>query len=92
MDEDQYNQIIKSIACPENCEALITVKTNKLIWDVSSQSTWHTDQNLQNAETFLIYESVLITEVVNKLAEVELEIKDKVGDIGPIIDQCKDAL
>ncbi|KAH3858561.1 hypothetical protein DPMN_101189 [Dreissena polymorpha] len=46
MDEEQYTQMVKdeNIARPENCEALVTVKYNKMIRHVSKTSTKFIDK------------------------------------------------
>ena len=94
MDEEHYNTMIKdeNISRPENCEALVTVKCNKMIWDLCPTSTKFIDKKLQNSETSLIKGSILVTKVVNKLAQVESEATEKGLDLTNVIDQCNDAL
>lgn len=72
MDEEQYAQMIKeeNIARPENCEALVTIKCNKLIWDVCQTSTKFIDKRLQNTETSLIKGSILVAKAVNNLTKL----------------------
>lgn len=31
--EERYGELLKAINRPENCPALVTVKTNKMVWD-----------------------------------------------------------
>ena len=94
MSEESYSQMTKDdyIPRPENCEALVTVKVNKPIWDVCSTQTKFIDKKLQNAETALIKGSILVAKAVHKLAEVESEVQEKFEDISQVIDQCNDAL
>ena len=47
MDEDQYTEIIRDETHPrpENCEGLVTVKLNQLIWDIVSPTARSRDKN-----------------------------------------------
>ncbi|KAH3833465.1 hypothetical protein DPMN_106775 [Dreissena polymorpha] len=56
IDETRYEELVKDErnARPENCDGLVTVKTNHLIWDVLSSSAKTNDKKLQNIETSVV--------------------------------------
>ena len=78
MNEDQYSDLIKdeNNARPENCEGLKVVKTNQLVWDIISQEAKTNDRKMQNIETSVVKGSIILTKVVNKLADLENELDD----------------
>ena len=94
LEERQHEELIKDehISRPENCEALVTVKCNRIIWDLCSQNVKYIDKKMQNAETSLIKGAIFITKAVNKLAELEAPAKEKGIELSSVVDQCKDAL
>ncbi|KAK6185393.1 hypothetical protein SNE40_007638 [Patella caerulea] len=67
VEEDRYNELIKSISRPKNCESLVTVKTNQLVWDFLSQSTRTMDKRIQNAQTSIIKGAVSLAKVTEVL-------------------------
>lgn len=94
MDEDHYSQMIKdeNIMRPDNCEALVTVKCNKMIWDLCQTSTKFVDKRLQNAETSLIKGAILVTKAVDNLVRLESAARERGIELSSSIDQCNDAL
>lgn len=47
IEEERYNELLKAINCPENCTALVTFKTNQMVWDFLSPMTKSSDKKMQ---------------------------------------------
>lgn len=94
MEEEQYSTIVKDEVTPRpgNCDSLVTVKLNQLVWDIVSPVARSKDKKLQNVETSLVKAACIVTKTVDSAAEMEKEAKENGYDIGPIIDSCNDAL
>ena len=90
IDEDRYEELIKSEAKsrPENCEGLVPVKMNQLIWDAVSTQARGTDRKLQNIETSVVKAASVLAKVVDKMAKMEADLANSL--FGPMIDQCDD--
>ncbi|XP_053400594.1 heat shock 70 kDa protein 12A-like [Mercenaria mercenaria] len=56
IEEERYSELVKDeINCrPEDCEALVVLKTNPCIWDGISQNVCTNDKKLQNIETSVV--------------------------------------
>ena len=71
----------------------MVVRTNQLVWDIISPEARTNDRKIQNIDTSVIKGSVILTKVVNKLAELENEIDEaSKSSISKIIDECNDSL
>ena len=96
MEEEQYDSMVKDEVNPRplNCEGLVTVKLNQLVWDIVSPAARSRDKKLQTIETTIVKSASIITKTVDKAAKMEKECKEKGGecDIGHVIDKCNDAL
>lgn len=94
LKEDEYSNMIKDEALPrpENCEALQTVKCNKIVWDFLQTNTKFLDKKLQNSETSIIKAAILVAQAVDSMAKAELQIKELGIDISKPLDNCQDAL
>ena len=73
MDEDQYTEIIRdeTLPRPANCEGLVTVKLNQLIWDIVSPTARSRDKELQNIETSCVKSACILAKTVDKLARID---------------------
>ena len=54
--DDRYNEMIKdeTNGQPKNCEGLVTVKTNQLVWDAVTPSAHTNDLKFQKIETSIV--------------------------------------
>ena len=90
IDDDHYSELIKDEinGRPANCEGLVTVKTNQLVWDAVSPSARTNDLKLQKLETSVIKAATVLSKVVNSMAAIEKEhVK-----FGEMIDNCNMSL
>ena len=92
MDQTQYNELIKDETNPrpENCEGLVVVKTNQLIWELMSPFAQTCDKKMQAIETSIIKAAVLLANTVNTLAKTEKE--KNTDEFGNVIDECNDVI
>ena len=92
MNETLYDEMTKQSMTirPANCDSLCVVKTNQLVWDILTPETRSSDKKLQNVENSLIKGSIILTKVVNRLAEMEKEEHNEKVD--ELIDMCNDSI
>lgn len=90
IDDDRYAEMIKdeTNGRPENCDGLVTVKTNQLVWDAVTPAARTNDLKFQKIETSVIKAATILSKVVNKMAAIENE-HDKFGEM---IDDCNSSL
>ena len=55
-------------ARPSNCEGLVVVKTNQLVWDAVSSVARTNDLKLQKVETSVAKAANVLSKVVNSMA------------------------
>ena len=91
IEEDRYTELTKESknARPQNCEGLVTVKTNQLIWDGISPNARLNDKKMQNIETSVVKAATIVVKVVNQMAKIE---KDQDNTFGKLIDDTNDVL
>ena len=77
MDDAQYSEIIKNEVNPrpDNCDGLLVVKTNQLIWELISPFAQTCDKKMQAIEKSVVKAAVLLCKTVNNLAKTEKEKK-----------------
>ncbi|XP_013394425.1 uncharacterized protein LOC106161898 isoform X2 [Lingula anatina] len=100
LEETQFEKLTDSIARPDNCQALTTVRCNKLIWKLCTPQIRHTDRTLQTVGTSLVKGSILIAQAASKIAELDFSgfqsgsesEYDIQGEANSVLDLCKDAL
>ena len=95
MGDEQYTELTKdeNNARPENCEGLVVVRTNQLVWDIISPEARTNDRKMQNIETSVIKGSVILTKAVNKMADIETKVEDLLKpEVSKLLDECNDAL
>ena len=71
--DDRYNDLIKDKTnCrPANCEGLVTVKTNQLVWDAVTPSVCTNDLKLQKIETSVVKTATVFSKIVNTMASID---------------------
>lgn len=98
MDDDQYEQLVRDEITPrpDNCDGLVTVKTNKFVWDFMSSTARSNDKKLQNCATSVVKAGVVVTNMVNKVAAIEKSLDDAghgdLVDWSTVFDGCNDTL
>ena len=92
ISEERYREMLKDekMARPENCEGLVTVHTNQVIWDGLNPVTRTNDNKLKNLQTIIVKGSSVLTKVINKLDNI-CE-KNNVEGLSQTIDDAMDAL
>lgn len=94
MEEEQYENMVKDDVYPRpsNCEGLVTVKLNQLVWDIVSPAARSRDKKLQSIETSIVKSASILAKVVDKAAKVENKAQQSGCELGYFIDGCNDAL
>lgn len=96
MPEELYDKMTKDDACPRpsNCDGLVVVKLDKLIWDVVSPQGRNNDKKMQAIEKSIVKAGVCLTKTMEGIAKLETDCKnsDKNIDMSSILDGCNDAL
>ena len=101
MDTELYDSSVKDENCarPENCDALVAARTNKLIWDNLSPYTRTNDKKLQAINNTVVKAGVCLTKTMENIAQLEKSMleSDKNSDsltngLSYIMNGCNDAL
>jgi hypothetical protein len=92
MDDAQYSEIIKDEVNPrpDNCDGLLVVKTNQLIWELISPFAQTCDKKIPAIEKSVVKAAVLLCKTVNNLAKTEKE--KNTDEFDNVIDECNDVL
>lgn len=83
MNEEQYEKLVKDERTPrpDNCEGLRVVRMDKMIWDVMSPTARSSDLQLQKCAVYVVKAETILASTVNKVVDMENEIKEKVEDV-----------
>lgn len=94
MNEEQFDSLIKdeNSPRPENCEGLQTVRMNRIIWDIMSSTARTVDSKMQKTETAIVKASVLLTNNLNKLADLEKLLNNNGMNVTPIVEGLNDSI
>ena len=102
MDESRYQELITgdTNARPSNCESLVVVQTNPLIWDAVLATARSSDKKMQNIEASVVKASTIMVKAVSRMAKMEEFLKEQCGDaddtfcqdFGTTLDECNNAL
>ncbi|VDI02088.1 Hypothetical predicted protein [Mytilus galloprovincialis] len=78
MHESQYNEMIKDELNPRpvNCDGLVIVKTNQLIWDLISPFAQTCEKKMQNKERSFVKAAVLLSKTVNNIEKTDNEANE----------------
>ncbi|XP_062612901.1 uncharacterized protein LOC134274650 [Saccostrea cucullata] len=76
LNEDYFNELLKSIKRPENCTALIKTRVNQAMWSILNPETRNCDSKFQIIQSAVIKASVNLTKLANKLNEIDSEVID----------------
>ena len=97
MEEEQYTNMVKDETTPHssNCESLVTVKLNGLVWNIVSPSARSWDKKLQILETTIVKSARILANTVDKAAKMQKEtaMAWKEGcELNSLIDDFNDSL
>ena len=66
----------------QNCEGLVTVQTDQLVWDILYAETKTNDNKMKNIQTAIIKSVTVLSKVVDKLDKVlENNVKDELNKL-----------
>jgi hypothetical protein len=73
IEDDRYTELTKDSvnARPDNCEGLVTVKTNQLVWGFWQPNTRTVDKKLQNVETSVVKTATILVKVCDKIGKLD---------------------
>ena len=71
LQDEQYNDLIKSIQRPENCKSLQKTRVNQLIWNLLRPETRSDDAKIQVIQNTVVKAGANLTKLVNQLSKSE---------------------
>ncbi|XP_061180713.1 uncharacterized protein LOC133189342 [Saccostrea echinata] len=74
LNDDYFNELLKSIKRPENCTALIKTRVNQALWSILNPETRSCEAKFQIIQSAVIKASVSLTKLANKLNEMDSEV------------------
>ncbi|XP_052069417.1 uncharacterized protein LOC127708552 [Mytilus californianus] len=76
ISDEKYNELMKSVARPENCVSLTRTRVNQLIWDLLSPQTRSFDSVIQQHQKTVVKASCNITKLLNMLCKLKPDLGD----------------
>ncbi|CAC5378650.1 unnamed protein product [Mytilus coruscus] len=74
--DEKYNELMKSVARPENCVSLTRTRVHQLIWDLLSPQTRSFDSVIQQHQETVVKASCNITKLLNMLCKLKPDLCD----------------
>lgn len=74
LNDDYFNELLKSIKRPENCKSLIKTRVNQAMWSILNPDTRNCDAKFQVIQSAVIKASVNLTKLASKLNEMDTNI------------------
>lgn len=74
LNDDYFNELLKSIKRPENCKSLIKTRVNQAMWSILNPDTRNCDAKFQVIQSAVIKASVNLTKLASKLNEMDTDI------------------
>lgn len=74
LNDDHFNELLKSIKRPENCKSLIKTRVNQAMWSILNPDTRNCDAKFQVIQSAVIKASVNLTKLASKLNEMDTDI------------------
>lgn len=92
ISEERYRDLVKDekVNRPENCEGLVTVQTDQLIWEVLWPITKTNDNKIKHCQTTVVKSATILSKVVDKMDQI-IE-KTQNPELNDIIEDCMDSL
>ncbi|CAG2196785.1 unnamed protein product [Mytilus edulis] len=76
ISDEKYNDLMKSVARPENCVSLTITRANQLIWDLLSPQTRSFVSVIQHHQETVVKASCNITNLLNTLCKLKPDLGD----------------
>jgi len=92
ISSERYKDLMKDdrMNRPDNCDGLVTVHTDQMVWDLLFQNTKTVDNKMKNIQTIIVKGATVLTKVVDKLDKMlQNENSD---EMSTILDDCMDSL
>lgn len=67
LNDDYFNELLKSIKRPENCKSLIKTRVNQAMWSILNPDTRNCDAKFQVIQSAVIKASVNLTSKLNEM-------------------------
>ena len=92
ISQERYRDLFKDekLTRPQNCEGLVTVQTDQMVWDILYAETKTNDNKMKNIQTAIIKSATVLSKVVDKLDKV-LE-NDANDELNKLFDDSMDSL
>ena len=92
ISQERYRELLKDekLTRPQNCEGLVTVQTDQMVWDILYAETKTNDNKIKNIQTAIIKSATVLSKVVDKLDKV-LE-NDANDELNKLFDDSMDLL
>ena len=92
ISQERYRDLFKDekLTRPQNCEGLVTVQTDQMVWDILYAETKTNDNKMKNIQTAIIKSATVLSKVIDKLDKVlENDAKD---ELNKLFDDSMDSL
>ena len=90
-DEAQAERL-KAYQRPKNCDSLVTVKVNPLIWEKLRSETRSGDIKLQKVQTLIIKSAIPSVQAIETLNKVQDQIPKDILDVPALMKQLSDGI
>jgi hypothetical protein len=92
ISQECYRDLFKDekLTRPQNCEGLVTVQTDQMVWDILYAETKTNDNKMKNIQTAIIKSATVLSKVIDKLDKV-LE-NDANDELNKLFDDSMDSL
>ena len=69
ISQERYRNLLKDdkLNRPENCEGLVTVQTDQMVWDILYGETKTNDSKMKNIQTVVVKSATVMSKVIDKL-------------------------
>ncbi|XP_063409787.1 uncharacterized protein LOC134693025 [Mytilus trossulus] len=95
ISEEKYRELMKDEKSnrPENCEGLVPVQTDQLVWDLLWPRTRTNDNRMRQCQTSVVRGATYLSKVVNRLDTIlSKEDTQNKPELEGILDDCMDSL
>lgn len=92
ISQERFSDLMKDekLTRPDNCDGLVTVQTDQVIWDILYPETKTNDNKMKSIQSVVVKSSTVMAKVIDKLDK--LLIKDDNAVYSSVLDDCMDAL
>ena len=90
--DEVQTQRINAYNRPENCDSLITVKVNPLIWEKLRSETRSADIKLQEVQTLIVKSVIPTVQTIEALKKAKDQVPKEILDIAALMTQLSDGI